>query len=217
MVNLKMLDVLPKLRFALSEKNFNMCFELLSEFSPPKIHDDEITYEERISDLMMFDYVKYFSWSIFDLDTISRIAAFIGDKKCLEVGAGNGLFAALLRAVSPSLDIVATDNFSSHGSDPAKCFTRVEHFDAVDAVRHFKDVDLVILIWPSSGSPMARNVLTEFEGKNIIYIGEGMSGCTADDDFHNLLDEKWKNLEIETPEFKNWNCIHDCIYFYERI
>jgi hypothetical protein len=39
---------------------------------------------------------------------------------------------------------------------------------------------------------MAQQALARYGGARVIYIGEGESGCTGDDDFHAALAEQWK-------------------------
>ncbi len=54
---------------------------------------------------------------------------------------------------------------------------------------------------------MARQALEHYDGDTVIYVGEGPSGCTADDDFFEVLSGCWASAErIAIPQ---WDTIHD--------
>ena len=92
-------------------------------------------------------------------------------------------------------------------------WTEVEVLNHIEALHKYK-TDVLFLSWPSFDKSYAFKSLTIFGGQYVIYIGEGEHGCTADDDFHNLLDKEWKLLE--QIEITNWDCIHDSIFLYSR-
>ena len=212
----RIIRTLPLLRSALSSNDLDTVFELLSECGPSKLNSREFSYEVGLSMRGRDSYTEFLSWSIIDRDTMTKISEFIGDKKALEIGAGNALITTILRLLSPSIDITVTDNFSSHTSEPDKCFTRVEEFDSDEAIREFTESQILILIWPPSHTKMSSNALRKFKGKYVIYIGEDEDGCTGDKGFHKILEKEWNDLRIDTPLFGNWCEINDCVYFYER-
>ena len=51
---------------------------------------------------------------------------------------------------------------------------------------------------------MAARCLEHYTGQRLIYIGEGDGGCTADDQFHQMLEEHWEEVEnhrgIQSPD-----------------
>ena len=55
-------------------------------------------------------FMKLYGWSVPTPAAIGAIAAFLGDRQLLEVGAGNGLWAHLLNAYGVA--VTATDDLS---------------------------------------------------------------------------------------------------------
>lgn len=41
-----------------------------------------------------------------------------------------------------------------------------------------------------------------------------MGGCTADDEFHDALEQEWE--EVASHRLIQWEYIHDWVYVYER-
>ena len=210
----RMESALPDLKKAIVSKNLDLAIELISQFTPRDFKSR--TYE---ADLQEYygrgQFTKNLSWAIPDRCTIMKIAEFIVDKTTLEVGSGNGLWAGLLRAALGDNNgtVIPTDNFSSHSFKQSNCFIQVENLDSLEAVRKYS-VDVLLLIWPPYGDSMAIDCLREFSGNFLVYIGEGEGGCTADDAFHQCLDEQWK--EIDCFPLKTWDSIHDHLMFYTR-
>jgi len=126
----------------------------------------------------------------------AALAALIGLGSLVEIGAGTGYWAALLRA--RRADIVAYDiaplsvgpNIFHRGALP---WTRVELGGPEQAGLPGRSL---LLIWPPLGDPMAARALQKYPGPRLAYIGELMGGCTADDRFFELLDRDW-TLERE--------------------
>jgi hypothetical protein len=63
-------------------------------------------------------------------------------------------------------------------------------------------------------SDMAYKALKAYTGNKLVYIGENGGGCTADDAFFALLEEKWEEIDEHQPV--QWSGIHDWITVYER-
>lgn len=171
---------------------------------------DQVGYMTRIT------FVNEASWAIPDIEAIETIADFIGDKIALEVGAGNALWAALLKNQFQEKGlngtIIATDDFS--WPNQYNCYTEVENLKAEDAVNERPETDVLILIWPPYSKPMAFESLKSFKGDYVVYIGEGEGGCTGDDNFHQCLSDEWENTNGHC--IRQWSGINDYISFYIR-
>jgi len=159
------------------------------------------------------------SWAIPDQTSINKLVNVLADKgSILEIGAGFGLWAALLKA--NGLDVVATDPFLSHGLDnvassqrSSKTYTDVVCMDHLKAIETY-NTPCLFLCWPSYDDSFAAEALTAFQGKYLIYIGERSGGCTANDEFFEILDDNWSRLEyISIP---SWEHINDGLYIYVR-
>lgn len=160
----------------------------------------------------------------------------------LEVGAGTGLWAAILK--SRGLNVVPTDDKSENKSDDIECscygcskqflpsnvynrfpdnllgrriseYTSVKSLDAEKALREYGGKsDVLFISW-------GRGFITEddfknFTGKFVMSIGEGSDGCT-NNGYVDMLDKdpKWKIVKhIDIP---TWMWINDWLTIYERI
>lgn len=154
---------------------------------------------------------------------VKPLAEWIGDRKCLEVMAGRGWLSLALRHLG--VGVIATDDLSwSRGSGWSgrgwdNPVTDIEEIDAVEAVKKYgKDIDLLIISWPPYDDNIGYQVIKELKqvnpGVDIIYIGEGYGGCTADDDFHNHFEQR-DDYEFDevAKYFQSWQGIHDRLYY----
>jgi hypothetical protein len=132
----------------------------------------------------------------------------------VDAGAGTGYLAHELRRAGA--DVLAMD--VELGDDCHYGFRRrwiddILYADAVYAIpAHGQRV--LILSWPCYNSPWSQNVLAQYTGDMVVYIGEHWWGCTATDAFHRLLDNEWEKInEIAIPQ---WDGIHDRVFVYKR-
>lgn len=156
-------------------------------------------------------YTKY-SFAVVDKRWTGELAKWINGRKCLEVMSGKGVLAKALR--DHGVNLIATDNYSWLHFDFNDLWTNVEKIDAIEAIRKYAaNVDIVIMSWAYMDDTAYR-VLLEMRKVNpnamMIFIGEDMYGCTADEDFFN-------NIELVEDEvfdkindvYYTWDGIHD--------
>jgi hypothetical protein len=128
--------------------------------------------------------------------------------RVVEVMSGTGHLAAGLRAAGVTLR--ATDNFSWHKKCGwEKTWTDVDPVDAVEAAQ---DADTVIMVWPYMDPVAYRAAMAMKLGASLLYCGEGQGGCTASDEFFNLVgmwtvDEKFADAVNKYHE--SWEGLHD--------
>jgi hypothetical protein len=153
-------------------------------------------------------FVKRYAWALPSMDAIHDIVRFAAGSAILEIGAGSGLWAALLQMEGVS--VIATD------SEPwAETYTKVERLDVAESLAAYPETEVLMLCWPPYGEPVATLALAAFTGKRLVYIGEGNGGCTGDDTFHALLEEFW-TLENDGAVIPQWPGLHDALYLYRR-
>ena len=141
------------------------------------------------------DFIKTIGFTLISKDWIKPLSQWIGNRKCLEVMAGTGSLSFALQ--QQGVDIIATDNFSWEGNsnwnDNENYWTEIEHIDAIEAVKKYgKDIDIIIMSWPYMDDTAYRILKSMREVNSncvMIYIGEGMGGCTADDEFFENIQE----------------------------
>jgi hypothetical protein len=156
-------------------------------------------------------FTSNFSWAIPSISAIHKICEFAAGQSILEVGSGLGLWAGLIQAQGGK--IIPTDSFTTHGTTMDKTFIPVQQMDGVSAVVNIQ-TPVLMMCWPGYRDPMAENALRAFTGDKFIFVGEGQDGCTATDEFFDLLYKDWKC--VEDLEIPSWGGIYDGLSFYVR-
>ena len=62
--------------------------------------------------------------------------------------------------------------------------------------KKFPEKEVLISIWPLYLDPMLTDAIKIFTGDKLIYIGEEKGGCTADDEFFEILENNWTLEEV---------------------
>ena len=128
----------------------------------------------------------------------------------VEIGAGLGYWAKLIDEAGGKIE--AFDDFSWFTQRPF--FKKKDMYFPVKKNHDALTEGTLMLVWPCYATPMAVNCLRRHLGDHVIYVGEGEGGCTADDDFHELLDKEWE--EVEQVKLPQWWGIHDTLTVYHR-
>jgi len=171
------------------------------------------------------EFIRNGSYALVAHDWVSKLAAWIGDRRCLEVGAGRGMLAKALK--NCGVDVRATDSRSWKFlcDFDGGMWTPVEKKTALQAVKNYgKDTDILILCWPPGRNAkkqereMATRAAAAFKKKNpnglIVYIGELRDGCTADDTFFDAVQfiDTDRKFNAASRLFCNWYSIWDGLY-----
>jgi len=163
---------------------------------------------------------RAYSWAIPNEAALAAIAEEAGDAGVLEVGAGTGYWAALLRQAG--VDVVATDiappradlgleyNAWHPGVEP---FTEVLQMDAVEASRSAGD-RILLLCWPPSTSDMGFEAVAAYQGPAVVYVGEWATGTTGNAALHRLLAEHW--VMTRSVEIPIWWGRKDKLHVFRR-
>jgi len=161
-------------------------------------------------------FIKNIGFSLISNDWIKPLSKWIGNRKCLEVMAGTGSLSFALQ--KQGINIVATDDYSWNGqsnwNNHKNYWLEIECIDAIEAVKkHGKDIDVIIMSWPYMDDTAYRILHTMREVNQnciMIFIGEGMGGCTADDEFFQSIEEiEDEEFEQAVSNFKQWWGLHD--------
>ena len=183
---------------------------------------EKVYFTERIRD----PFVRHFSWAIPYSKTLAALALRLKEySRILEVGAGTGLWAHLLKELH-EIPVVATDQSDGNYRQGwvqhrQHRYCSVEVIDAVSAIEKYNP-EVLILIWapfshpdsPYQEPPMATNSLKAFKGNILVWIGEPPGGCTADDFFFEELHSNWERIDdIGIP---SWYQIDDSCSIWKR-
>jgi len=172
-------------------------------------------------DLSVFDAymaremcLERFAWAVPSSNAIAAIAAL--QRPIVEIGAGNGYWAYLLRQLG-----VLTKAFDRDPPPHDRLWTTV-----TEGTEEILETDVcsgdcaLMLCWPPYGSEMAERCLEKFSGDTLIHIGE-WAGCTAREEFYDLLPYQlgesrngWTlTNNVKIPQ---WLGIHDHLSIFSR-
>ena len=158
--------------------------------------------------ILRHEYVNNISWALISKEVIDTIPSFVMDNTILEVGSGYGLWAALLKLIG--VKIIPTDLILEED----KVWCDIEKISAKKAVKKYDKCNCLMLCWPHFMNTVASDSIQGFKGNKIIYVGEGMGGCTADKKFFNIIEMDW--FEVNRIKIPQWSYVHDELIFYCR-
>jgi hypothetical protein len=162
---------------------------------------------------------RIFSWAVPDDAALAAIAS-ASPRGVVEVGAGTGYWAALLRHRGvdvAAFDAAPLDSELHNGhhallghDEPPPPFTRVQLGDAATAAAAHPGRTL-LLCWPppeerhasapSSQPSMAVDALAAYAGERVVYIGDER-GTTAGPAFHAALARSWAlEARVDVPRW----------------
>jgi hypothetical protein len=152
-------------------------------------------------------YIEQFGFALLSFGAIEAIRPY---QPLVELGAGSGYWAYELKRFG--IDVVATDkgvqmfrNFRSGKLERwKKTYTEIEELNSVEAIRKYPN-RVPLIVWPSYGEAWAADALNIYMGNTVIYFGEGYGNATADDRFHEILEQRFANQTfVRMPHF--WGC-----------
>jgi len=157
------------------------------------------------------DFVKRYAWAIPNEEALATIARYA---PIVEIGAGTGYWAALLR--SRGVEVRAYDRAPYNNRWAKNRWTGVLPCRSARKIarKWGKRGHTLFLCWPPYQGRLSSDALEAYTGQYLIYVGEGDGGCTGDERFHELLDQHW--TLIESVEIPQWWSIHDRLFVYTR-
>ena len=166
------------------------------------------------------ELVDRYSWAIPTPEVIDALVQF---SPLVEIGAGRGYWGALIQEAGGEIDCfdeappdTDKENFwhrlHRKFTGWVRVFTKV-HQAGTEIAAVYPEATL-FLCWPPYNTPMAYDCLRQYEGKRLVFIGEGDGGCTGDDAFWELLQEEWE--EVLYVNIPTWWGIRDHMTVWER-
>lgn len=152
-------------------------------------------------------FVRKYSWAIPDEHAVRAIAKL---SPIVEVGAGTGYWAWLLRQAGA--DVVATDLVLAKQVSRRR-WTDIEPATGEMAAAAYPHRTLM-LCWPTYQATWSYEALVAYQGRRVVYVGEGDGGCTGCEKFHGELEQGWRQIgSIPLPQ---WEGIHDYVRVFKR-
>ncbi|WP_157670782.1 SAM-dependent methyltransferase [Chitinibacter sp. GC72] len=122
-------------------------------------------------------------WCFYSRELITGLAALIGARRTVEVGAGDGTLSRFLAA--QGIDITPTDDYS--WGKTIQYPDAVQRYDAIAAISRFKP-KVVICSWPPSNNHFERQIFRQREVETYIVIGSHSRFLTG----------SWRDYEEQT-------------------
>lgn len=146
---------------------------------------------------------RKYSFAVPNNDAIQTLIKY---SPLIEIGAGTGYWSYLINKAGGQC--TAYDNGDWKWNQN---YVKINK-GGPEVLKNSKDN--LFLCWPPYNDSMAADCLNNFNGKYLIYVGESYGGCTANDEFFNILKEKYTPEEvIRIPQ---WHGIHDCMVVYSK-
>lgn len=171
------------------------------------------TYTERR------EHIKDHAWCILTKESAQQLGKFLQHfNSVIEVFAGTGYIASHLREASGlGRKYRAYDGCRSHWgrtNRPNYGFTRSGCFNI-----NLKKADCIVMTWPNYNENIAYRIARKMvSGQRLIYQGEGWSGCTGCDKFHEYLSENFRRVHLREKMVNHhhvkWDGMHDEWFIY---
>ena len=146
--------------------------------------------------------VRIYSFAVLDKKSIEEMIMF--SVYLLSLGCGSGYNEMLLR--DAGADIVVTDN--REDKEYKKEWIPIEKLNHKQAMEKYPRRD-IFMCWPYMSDWTEEVVRNMVAGQKIIYVGEGCGGCTATNEFHQVLCDEFETVkDIDIPQ---WFGVHDYV------
>jgi SAM-dependent methyltransferase len=144
-------------------------------------------YRFMLPHLVRDAYIQDYGFAILTRETADELISLTRGRKVLDAGSGSGYIAKVLH--DAGVDVTAVD--SGTGSYGFKtCWKRDIEADAATLLPG--DYDVVLLSWPCYGATFAHEVISAMRtAQTLVFQGEGIGGCTANDAFFDDLRKDW--------------------------
>ncbi len=156
--------------------------------------------------------VRKYSWAIPNEEALATIIRY---GPVVEIGSGTGYWAALLR--KRGADVIAYESQLAESGRNGYIFkgdSWSEVLAGTESVAAYHPDRSLMLCWPPDKDDMAYQALKLYRGNTLIYVGEEPPSCTADEKFHELVQNGWKlEARVNLPR---WHLLHDCLFVYSR-
>jgi hypothetical protein len=171
----------------------------------------------------------HYSWAIPN-DAALRAIAQYSPNGVVEIGAGGGYWAKMLREIGVSVIAYDPDPVGGSWHDGTR-WSEVLLGDHTSVIGHTDRT--LLLVWPSYNETWTDEVLDLYDGDTVIYIGEGSGGCTGTDRMHQILGssgscwciddcdcppkEAGRFRQVDEVHIPQWAGLHDALTVYRRV
>lgn len=188
--------------------------EILSQ-AGSEHQQDLTTLNHLLNSVRQYLSLKYGIWSVPNLTTASLIKSKLGISSALEVMAGNAYWSKAL--VKVGIKVKATDSleWAKTSQTGSYNFMQVEDLYAVNAIRKYPDVDLILCSWsPNFGESDLALVKAwqDFSQARLLFIGEKEGATNSKRFWQEMKFNYSKELAIINASFQSFDFINEKIY-----
>lgn len=146
-------------------------------------------------------YVRRLGWFILTQETAAVLANYLKGKRTIEVFAGTGHLARSMRALGG----LERDMYRAYDNGEMKNFYTQSNPKGVTRKNAFlgpiKKADVIVMTWPMYDTNDAARIAAKMvPGQILVYNGESAGGCTGDDKFFEILEEKFTVMKFITDQ-----------------
>jgi SAM-dependent methyltransferase len=166
-------------------------------------------------------YISNVGFSILTEELVDCMAFQLDGFAVLDVGCGSGYITQAL--LKRGIFVKGVDNrvtqYLSHKEGFKPCCEAVEAKNALDI--NLSNYKAVIMSWPDYDEGFAADIARSmYKGQLLYYCGEWRGGCTANDEFFEILAKDFLNCSSMSTQLNRhhlrFNGIHDEWYVCER-
>ena len=193
---------------------------------------DEADFILQEFDLMNFSIYPFFHRLFQDIGIYGKITKNIikdlskdmQGKIVADVCAGNGWYDLLLNSEGVNItgydigDIDFNNEYNKLSNYNRSLYYQVYPIYQCDGslIPKNSDIDIIFMSWPPYDDDFAYNTLINMHHhQDLIYIGEDIEGCTANDKFFKYLYDNYV-LDHTIESYKSFNGLHDEACYYKH-
>ncbi len=167
-----------------------------------------------------------YSWAVPSPAALVRLKEWLGGSKVIEVGAGRGLWARLLRDIGVTVEASdlhppeANEFINKRtGVDATHTWTEVIQRGGAEHAKEGSGSDALMMVWPYMDDEWTtvdwqKDALGGFGGDKFILVGEDEGGATGSTGLWRSLNKYWRrDGMIDIPR---WEGIRDRIFLFRR-
>jgi len=173
------------------------------------------------------EFTRSMSWAVPTREVIRQIVKWSSGGKIIEIGAGRGLWAKLLRDEGASVE--ASDpnppdenhffkNWNNQADRDGHVYDSVEKMSGDEHASRSETGDTLMLVWPyledSGDADWQASAVRNFKGDKIVFVGESEGGATGSPQFWREIKNNWTIAgHAEIPQ---WFGIYDSVMLFRR-
>lgn len=173
------------------------------------------------------EFTRSMSWAVPTREAIQQILKWSSGGKIIEIGAGRGLWAKLLRdegALVEASDPNPPDenhffkNWSNEADRDGHVYDQIERVSGEEHASRSETGDTLMIVWPyfedSGDSDWQASAVRNFKGDKIVFVGEHEGGATGSPQFWREINKNWTVAgHVEIPK---WAGMHDSVMLFRR-